>query len=453
MAATELYNKACEAANRGNFEYAIELFRQVLRLEPEYAGARVLLRGTERRRLAQMGRSLPKRILHRLIGLPALLAALASGFSPKRRVEWCEDYLRDNPGDARVLFMLGKACRKAGLKQSAVNVYKDVVALRPGKRGVLRELAALQEELGQMKDALGTYLLLYRLSPDDPDLEQKLRSVEAAEHLQSSGMEKAESYRDWLRDKDKAEALELGRWTDQSDAHRAQRIEQARSALEQDMANVTKITALAQLYEHEGDLDSAQNVLEEGLKRVPENFEIRELLGDIGLQKKEEGLHGLSRKLKADPQNETLRRQAEQLEAERKALARQEYQWRAEQHPTDHALKLKLGKALYELGELDAAIAALQFAARDKNLEGQTAKMLGLCFGAKGMHDLATEQYNRAVALHPEMDDAGLDVRYLLAQVLEGSGSLDEALKIYKNIYSHDITFRDVAQKVESLSK
>jgi len=52
LAVKDLYDKACEAANRGNYGYAVELYRQVLRLEPDYPSARLLLRGVERRRLA-----------------------------------------------------------------------------------------------------------------------------------------------------------------------------------------------------------------------------------------------------------------------------------------------------------------------------------------------------------------------------------------------------------------
>ena len=51
-----------------------------------------------------------------------------------------------------------------------------------------------------------------------------------------------------------------------------------------------------------------------------------------------------------------------------------------------------------------------------------------------------------------EMDDEGKDLYYCQAEALEAMGNREEALKVYKRIYSQDINFRDVAAKVDALS-
>ena len=50
------------------------------------------------------------------------------------------------------------------------------------------------------------------------------------------------------------------------------------------------------------------------------------------------------------------------------------------------------------------------------------------------------------------MDEEGKELRYSLALAHEESGNREEALKTYKQIYSQDINFRDVAAKVDALS-
>ncbi len=50
------------------------------------------------------------------------------------------------------------------------------------------------------------------------------------------------------------------------------------------------------------------------------------------------------------------------------------------------------------------------------------------------------------------MDEKGKAIRYYKAQALEAMGDEQEALGVYKKIYSQDINYRDVAQKVDALS-
>ena len=78
--------------------------------------------------------------------------------------------------------------------------------------------------------------------------------------------------------------------------------------------------------------------------------------------------------------------------------------------------------------------------------------MLGLCFMQKGQHDLAAEQFAHAVERHPQLDDPGKELRYCQAQAFEEMGKPDEALDLYKKIYSMDINYLDVAAKVDALS-
>ncbi|MDP6107838.1 MAG: tetratricopeptide repeat protein [Candidatus Brocadiia bacterium] len=449
MATKDLYGKACEAANIANYDYAVELFRQVLRLEPEYPGARTLLRGTERRRENDAGRP----VLARIKGLPALVMAAVSFGNPLKKLEHCEDYLEHNPRSLRALIMAGGACAKAGLKESAVGIYKDVLAVSVENKRALRAVAALLEETGALTEAARAYGALARLDPKDRELQDKFRNIQAAAHMKSSGMETATSFRDWVKDRGRADQLEAENRQVSTAQQRSTRLAEAIQELSQDDMNVTKITHLAHLYEFGEDLKSAQRVLEEARKKLPDSFEIRESWGDMRLRAYAKALQKVAAQLRETPDEEKLRARAGRLDAERKEFARKEYEWRVGRHPTDHGIRFQLGQALYELGDYDGAIPAFQAAARDPRHEVDAARMLGQSFGAKNQYDLAIEQYRRAIERKPTMDETGIGLQYLLAEAIEADGKPEEALSIYKRIYSHDITFRDVAQKVTSLSE
>ena len=450
MAVKDLYDKACEAFNKGNYDYAVELYREVLRLSPDYANARVLLRGTERRRLAERGSSIVATLVNRIKGFWPLLKARLHGKSPAKQLECCEDCLETNPSRIGALMMAGRAAAAAGYNESAIAIFKDVLSLRANHKKALRALAEAFEQAGQIKEALAALLRLAPMVPTDRELQMRIKNLQATQHMQTTGMDHAETFRDLIRDQEVAK--ESVRRLESLEERRAREIAQARQAVEQDPANTTKITHLALLYRREGDPNSAFKVLKAGHERMPDDYEIREQLGELQLQMYDAAVSRIEQQLQQDPDNQALKDKKQDLLTRRKKYAVHEYGWRVERHPTDYGLRMQLGKALLEVGDYNGAIAAFQNAAKDSKLQLEACCMLGRCFAAKNQFDLTFEQLHRAAAMHPRLDETGLEINYLMADALDRMGDREQALKLYKKIYASDISFRDVAEKVESLS-
>ena len=263
-------------------------------------------------------------------------------------------------------------------------------------------------------------------------------------------MDEAESFRDLIRDpevvKQSVQRVET------AGERQSREFTQAREAVEQDPENVTKITRLALLYRRQGDAEHAFQLLKAAHKRIPGNYEIRELLGDLQLHMFDDALRRVDEQRGEKPGDGQLQERRRELAARRKKYAAREYSWRVEQHPTDQELRIQLGKAQFEIGRYNEAISAFQNAAKDGRLALEASCMLGRCFNAKNQFDLALEQYRRALELHPNLDETGMEITYLMADALERMDDKDEALKLYKKIYAHDIGFRDVADKVDSLN-
>lgn len=451
MAVEELYKKACDAVERGVYDYAIELFREVLRQNPQYPDARLALRATERRRVQEKSMSLPGRA-----GLAARFVATALkgqlAGAPKK-LEAYEDYLEKSPSSFWALTHAAAAAARIGLRGEAIQIYKDALRLKPSHRRALRAISDLLAQDGQHMEALKYLTRLSSLYPRDRDLQKEVRDQAATEHMTSHDMESATSFRDLIRDREEAARLETsGRMVvTMDDLHRRL------AGLEKELAahphNVNRVLDLAKAYQDTGQLAKAQKLLRDECQQAPNNYELREKLGDVQLLLCDEAIKKVDKAAEETPSDAQAKAKRDELVGRRRQFAMREYKWRLQQHPTDRQLQLLLGRVHFESGLYNEAIAAFQAASQDARLEMESWRMLGLSFMRKGQHDLALEQFQRAVERHPEMDVQGKELRYCQAQAYEEMGNGQEALSVYKKIYSQDITFRDVAQKVDALSR
>ncbi len=449
MAVDDLYSKACDAVERGRFDYAIRLIREVLRQQPEYPDARIVLRGAERRRLAQKGKSPVG-----LLGVPPrrlLAAARALLAGASKKLEIYEDYLERRPNSFWALSKAADAARNARLASQAVQMYKDALTINPNHKRTLRVLGDLLRETGQNQEALKYLTRLSELEPASRDLQREVRDLAATDHMATHEMETATSFMDLVRDREEAARLEAdGRMSVTMDDLRKEVLEAERRLAERP-DNANRILDLAKLYVDTDQAAKAHELLREKHEQLPDNYDIRERLGDVQVHLFRQAEAQAAEPLAADPENAEAKQKLEALRQRRTEFAIREYTWRASQHPTDREVRLKLGKAYFEAGRHNDAISAFQNSVQDARYEEESSKMLGVCFSRKGQHDLALEQFERAIRSHPEMDNEGKELHYLEAMTYEQMGKSADALALYKRIYSQDIGFRDVAQKVESL--
>ena len=73
------------------------------------------------------------------------------------------------------------------------------------------------------------------------------------------------------------------------------------------------------------------------------------------------------------------------------------------------------------------------------------------CFVKKDMLDMAVEQLKSSLELLPSMDKQKMDVFYMLGELYEKEGRLDDASKYFKEIYRADVTYKDIADRVQRI--
>ncbi len=117
----------------------------------------------------------------------------------------------------------------------------------------------------------------------------------------------------------------------------------------------------------------------------------------------------------------------------------------------DPGAHLELGVALRQMGLLDDAIREFQVATRSSDPPLRAFELLGEAFIEKGFHGVAVRVLTRALHLPGHSDSELLGVLYQLGIAHQTEANHERALDCFERVYSIDIDFRDVAERMEAV--
>jgi tetratricopeptide (TPR) repeat protein len=136
---------------------------------------------------------------------------------------------------------------------------------------------------------------------------------------------------------------------------------------------------------------------------------------------------------------------------------KQELEHDAANTDEDPETHYNLGVAFREMGLLDEAIGELQkvcqFVDRGHSFPHlmQAYTWLAQCFLEKSMPEVAVRWYEKALKL-PSLDqETRTALHYELASALESAGNNPAALTNFLEVYSSNIDYRDVAERIKAL--
>lgn len=118
----------------------------------------------------------------------------------------------------------------------------------------------------------------------------------------------------------------------------------------------------------------------------------------------------------------------------------------------DYDTHYNLGIAYKEMELIDEAIAEFQISAKSPIYFADSCAMLGKCFQAKGLNDLAEKWYKKGLDSKGFSEEVYNGLKYDLAELLESLGRSEEALQLYKDVYASNANYREVREKIASLS-
>jgi tetratricopeptide (TPR) repeat protein len=110
-----------------------------------------------------------------------------------------------------------------------------------------------------------------------------------------------------------------------------------------------------------------------------------------------------------------------------------------------------LGTAYLEMGLLDEAIGEFQMALRSSPDHLPTHEVVGRCWMEKGQPEMAVRALNRALKADFEVEDELIGIYYIMGRAKEALGNTEQAVEFYEKVFSLDINFEDVTERLRSL--
>jgi len=445
----ELYDKGNAALQKKNFQYAIEIYNQVLQSEPAFYPCREALRAAQFAK-AGTGGGFFKKVLGTASNSPALAKAqILVRSNPREALATCETVLNGDPNNNPANKLLAEAAMAMDLPRTAVLSLEVCYKNSPGNLDVGMRLGEALVAAGQIDRAEKIYSDLKRAYPTDPNIDPALKNVAAKRTLREGGYDNLSSgtgsYRDILKDKAGAVALEQENRTVKSDDVALNLIQEYTARLEKEPHNRRLLRSIADLHTQRKEFDKALEFYEQirsteggtdpSLEKAISDTQVKKLEHEISL---------------LDANSPDFNTQQETLKKQRDEYRIADAKKRVEKYPNDLQFRYELGKLYFEAGRIGEAIQELQKSQLNPHKRIPSLYYLGQSFARRNMSDLAIKTFQTAISEKVGFDEEKKELIYALGNVLEKMGKTAEAINEYKHIYEVDIGYKDVAQKVDA---
>ncbi|MEQ1891903.1 MAG: tetratricopeptide repeat protein [Planctomycetota bacterium] len=436
--------KAEEAFRRRNYDFAVELYRQLLDLQPDLGEARAGLRRALRKRFEGQGGGGAK-LFRAMSG--ALPLSKAKTLAKLGKHDACaralEDYLAASPLDEDANLMLGLALEQAGHFQSACAVYEFTAEIAPKNSEALKRAGAMMQRQGEHGKALGYYERALEADPRDQDALKARKNLAAETALSRSNVGTVGHSRELIKDKDKTRELERSKRLVQSEEELRAELARLEERFAETPGDAELLLQLSEIHERLGDLAAALEFAQRAQQYRRDSFELTCRVGDLESKRLKKAV------ARADKAGSAA--EASALEQELVAHEVGDYRRRAELRPGDLPLRLALAKKLLRAGDIDGALGELQRCADEPRVRDEALFLLAQCFQQKGILDLAKKEFERALTGTEAKSERAKEILYNLGSIAEAQGNRVEARSFYIRIYEIDIGYRDVAAKMGTL--
>ncbi len=442
------FANARTAVERGNFEYCVEICSSLLLENPGCLEIRELLRQAQQSVYTKRGRGVLQRFCSKveaglivLYGKPYLKkdAALAMSYG--------ERALTRDPFHEGALSLVAAGAEVLGFHETAVFCLKKIYENETKDLALMQRYCEALIQVGETNQAVAIAERLKSLRPESSLIQELVKSASVAHSInKGKWAEEEQDFRSKLKSEEDSDSLEKQNRFVQDAQGARMRARELIEDIHEDPQNLDLYKQIVKAYLYADDYREALVWLDKAalLPQAESDVALKQLRSEIMIKATElelSKLHGESAPASAE--------RIQELEAELELLKLEESRKMVEQFPNDYAQRLNFGELLLAAGKVDEAIKEFQIAQRGTSLKQRSSVMLGRSFSKKQLYDLALEQFDKAIAEAHGMDDFKKDVLYSSAQCCESLGNRKEAIRRYKLIYANDISFRDVASKID----
>lgn len=444
----DLYEKAMSALERGNAGYALDMLKQVIDVEPRFSLGRKNLRIAQVKALLA---TKPNAMTHQMASLKGTFTLMGAQGKlkkdPKAALEGAEKLLALDPLNLPFLKFFAQAAEAAEMPELAVQTLEIARPYYAKDVEFLRLLARLYIATNQPGGAKDCYAAVAELLPNDQVAIKNLKDAAALDTMKAGGWNDMKSdFRSKLKDKKEAILLEQQAKSVKGDSDIDTLIASRLMEIQREPQNMNFRRALADLYVRAERFDDALKALAEATKAAGRSDPQIERTTSLIKVKK---LDAVIAAAKAAGDEAA----AAAKEQEKAAFLYDDAVDMVKRYPNDLQFRYELGYQFYQRKQYNEAIEEFQLAQRNPQRRTRALYYLARCFQEKGQPDIAFEQLQKAASELTLMDETKKDVVYEMGVLAEQMGRKDEAIAFFKEIYSVDIKFRDIAQRIESSYK
>ena len=447
--ARDLYNKALAALERNNADYAIEMFMQCLAITPNFTHGRKFLRAAQLKRAETLG-SFKKMFASAKVTPIVTKAKMSLSKNPVEAMQLAEQALADDPKNGQALLILAEAAEAAHFPETAAQTLETYVKLNPRDNKSAHWLARVYYVTERHDLAREVYERILLAHPNDFEAQKGLKDATAHGAMQGGGWEdQSSSFREKLKDEKESTTLEQQSRVVRADDHVDNLIQEAQAKANQDPTNPLHQRELGKLYTQKGDFETALKHLEKIFARESGNDPTLEKeINDLKAKRLQALVAEKKAALAAKPGDATLEKELTALDLQLSELQLHDMARLVEKYPNDLMYRYELGVLFLKIGNVQGAIEQLQKSVGQPQRRVASLNLLGQCFERESLHDIAVDQYLKALEELPTMDGQKKDITYNLANCYETLGDQEKALTEFKKIIAVDIGFKDVRQRV-----
>ena len=441
-------NRGRQALESGRYDLAVDMLMEAVSAAPDVLETRKLLRAAQIANFRKNGKAGFGAKLGYMMARQKIAGLIKKGQGAEAMAE-AEKLLSQNPLDADNIEIAVKAAEAAGKADHAAISIEAAYECSNKDPSLLERVATYYTMAKRWDKARDAYQKLSELKPGDQRVMQLLKNTEAQATMnagweQSAG--KKGGFQNLIANKEQAKKLDQANKAmvvgDDAEALIAEKIAQ----IEKEPKNMNFRRALARIYIQNKRYAEAVDCLSAAIEAAGAmDPELDRMLSQTRVQYYDQQIDAL----KAEGNEDA----AAELEGEKNQFVFDDLAARVERYPNDLHLRYELGVQYFTYEYYDEALEHLQLAQKSPKDRLWALYYLALCFLMQGQTDMAVMQLETARDQIPTMDELKKKVVYQLGLCAESQGDLEKAYQYYKDVYSTDVGFEDLSDRMLAVSQ
>ena len=442
-------NRGRQALETGKYDLAVDMLMEAVSAAPDVLETRKLLRAAQ---IANFRKNGGKTGFLAKLGFAAarqkIMGLVKKGDGASAMAE-AEKLLCQNPLDPDNIEAAVKAAESAGKADHAAITIEAAYECSNKDPSLLERVATYYTMAKRWDKVRDAYRKLSELKPGDQRVLAMLKNAEAQATMNAGWTDtvgKKGGFQNLIANKEQAAKLDAANKAVVTGDDAEMLIQEKLKQIEAEPKNMNARRALARLYVQAKRYYEAIDVLQQAIEASGTmDPELDRMLSQTKTQYYDQQIEILRSQGKAD--------EADQLEQEKNQFVFDDLAQRVERYPNDLHLRFELGKQYFTYGYYDDALSHLQLAQKSPKDRLWALYYLAMCFLYQGQVDMGVMQLETARDAIPTMDELKKNVVYQLGLCAESAGDLEKAYQYYKDVYSTDVGFEDLGERMLAVSQ